>query len=67
MADNFNQRVSPIDSIVARARYPSNNLFFLDRRTADPTIKEKLFGLAETAMLFADHALRSLTFSIVRK
>jgi hypothetical protein len=36
-------------------------LFSLNRQTADPTIKEKLFGLAETAMLFADHARRLLT------
>jgi hypothetical protein len=35
--------------------------------TADPTIKEKIFSLAKTAMLFADHARRLLTFSIVRK
>jgi len=35
--------------------------------TADPTIKEKIFSLAKTAILFADHARRLLTFSIVRK
>jgi len=41
--------------------------FFLDRQTADPTINGKMFGLAKTAMLFADHALRSLKSSVVRK
>jgi hypothetical protein len=35
--------------------------------TADPAIKEKIFGLAKTAILFANHAFRLLTSSIVRK
>jgi len=46
--------------MVARIRCRSSNVFLLDRQTADPTINGKMFGLAKTAMLFADHALRSL-------
>jgi len=35
--------------------------------TADPAIKEKIFSPAKTAMLYANHAFRLLTYAMVRK
>jgi hypothetical protein len=40
---------------------------FFNCWTADPTINGKIFSLAETAILFANHAFRLLAFSNVRK
>src|SRR5438309_5134559 len=60
---------SPYRSIRSspRIRCRSKNLFFLDRRTADPRINEKIFSLVKTATLFANAALRLLTHAVVRK
>jgi len=50
-----------------RIRSLSNNVFFLNRQTADRTIGGEIFSLAKTATLFADRGLRLLALSIVRK
>jgi hypothetical protein len=51
---------SPLSDIVQKI------LFFLNRQTANPTIKEKTFSLAKIALWFADRTFCLLMFSTVR-
>jgi hypothetical protein len=50
-----------------RVRYRSNNLLFLNRQTADHTINDRVLRFARAKTFFARHALRMLTYSVVRK
>jgi hypothetical protein len=50
-----------------RIGYRSNNMFFLNLRTADPSIGEKMFGPENTAIFYAIPALRTRTHSVVRQ
>ena len=55
------------DLIFAPQEISFSNLFFLNLRTADPTINGKIFCLAKTATFFDNYAVRLLTSSILRK
>jgi hypothetical protein len=65
-AKELNQLISPTTRSSPRIGYRSNNMFFLNLRTADPSISEKIFGPESTAIFYAIPALHTLTHSVVR-